>query len=296
MLVIFLIYFVPATAFWCILFFFLAWFSADSGPAGKNLTIIIAEELQRGSSIMIWWLCHTFIMIAIFIFSLVGLLYLRKRWFNQRFCFSPLSRKRSKGINQRFFSFTLYAPFPFLLDHNSMKTKPLILLAVCQALLVGCASYNYTDAPPTLGVMYSRYAHIGYDGAIRPIDDIGLVSTDGLIRIHSLDGKPMNDYRIFKTSGFYSGGRYQLHLLPGAHILTMGFHDDRGGGSISWSTSDITRIINIRKGQVIHFALSQDGRTWTAKEFDGSSALPIIKDDFNELTATKWPSLRKFSP
>lgn len=79
MLVIFLIYFVPATAFWCILFFFLAWFSADSGPAGKNLTIIIAEELQRGSSIMIWWLCHTFIMIAIFIFSLVGLLYLRKR-------------------------------------------------------------------------------------------------------------------------------------------------------------------------------------------------------------------------
>lgn len=120
-----------------------------------------------------------------------------------------------------------------------------------------------------------------------PIEDVGLITTDGLIKIRSVDGKPMADYRRFKTSGLYSGGRYQLHLLPGVHVLTMGFHDDRGGGTISWSTSDVTKTVTIGKGQVIHLALSRDGKSWSAKEFDGASALPAIKGDFGDLISAK---------
>lgn len=168
-----------------------------------------------------------------------------------------------------------------------MRTKLLSALVISQALLAGCASYNYTDAPPAMGVMYSRYAYIGYEGAILPIEDVGLITTDGLIKIRSVDGKPMADYRQFRTSGLYSGGRYQLHLLPGVHVLTMGFHDDRGGGTISWSTSDVTKTVTIGKGQVIHLALSRDGKSWSAKEFDGASALPAIKGDFGELISAK---------
>lgn len=168
-----------------------------------------------------------------------------------------------------------------------MRAKFLVALAISQTLLIGCASHNYTDAPSTLGVLYSKYAYIGYDGPILPIEDVGIVSTDGLINIQSLDGKPMAYYKAFKVSGFYYGGRYQLHLPPGVHVLTLGFHKDLGTGTISWSTSSITKTLEISKGQVIHLSLSEGGRTWSAKEFDGIDALPVIKSDFRELSSAK---------
>lgn len=167
-----------------------------------------------------------------------------------------------------------------------MNTKSIIVLAI-SVMLFGCASFNYTDAPSTMGVMYSKYAYLGYEGGMRAIDEVGIVTTDGLIQIGSLDGQPMSHFRGFKDSGLYSGGRYQLHLLPGTHTITMGFHDDRGNGNASWSTSSITKILSIGKGQVIHLSLAQGGRTWTAKESDGSSAFPVIAKDFKELSASK---------
>lgn len=168
-----------------------------------------------------------------------------------------------------------------------MNTRSIASLLLAQAMLAGCASYNYTDAPPTMGVMYSKYAYIGYAGELKPIEEVGVVTTDGLVKIRSVDGQSTSDYKVLKTSGMYSGGRYQLHLLPGTHVLTMGFSDDRGGPSKSWSTSDITRTISIAKGQVIHLSLSQNGKTWTAKESDGSSALTTIASDFRDLAKGK---------
>ena len=164
-----------------------------------------------------------------------------------------------------------------------MNKKVIAVLLLASTTLFGCASYNYTDAPPTLGMMYSKYACIGYAGEPKPIEDVGIVTTDGLIKIRSIDGQPTSSYTVIKTSGMYSGGRYQLHLLPGTHILTMGFSDDRGGGSRSWSTSDVTKIITLGKGQVIHLSLTGNGKTWTAKESDGSSALAVIASDFQDL-------------
>lgn len=168
-----------------------------------------------------------------------------------------------------------------------MSTKSIALLLIAQAMLVGCASYNYTDAPPTMGVMYSKYACIGYAGELKPIEEVGVVTTDGLIKIRSIDGQPTSGYKVLKTSGLYSGGRYQLHLLPGTHVLTIGFSDDRGGPSKSWSTSDITKTISIAKGQVVHLSLSQNGKSWTAKESDGSSAIATIHSDFKDLAKAK---------
>lgn len=168
-----------------------------------------------------------------------------------------------------------------------MNSKSITALLLAPVMLFGCASYNYTDAPPTMGVMYSKYAYIGYTGEIKPIEDVGVVTTDGLIKISSVDGQSTSGFKLFKTSGLYSGGRYQLHLLPGTHTLSMGFHDDRGGNSKSWSTSNITKILQISKGQVIHLSLSENSKTWTAKESDGSSALATIKSDFNDLISSK---------
>jgi len=164
-----------------------------------------------------------------------------------------------------------------------MTTRSIAALLLAQALLAACASNNYTDAPPTMGAMYSRYAHMGYAGDLQPIEDVGIVTTDGLVKVHSVDGQPSSSHKVLKTSGFYAGGRYQLHLLPGTHVLGLGFSDDRGGPSRSWSTSSVTKTVSIKKGQVIHLSLSQDGKTWTARESDGSSALAAITSDFREL-------------
>lgn len=164
-----------------------------------------------------------------------------------------------------------------------MKLKTLITLPLF-LLMAGCASFNYTDAPPTMGVMYSKYAYIGYTGELKPIDEVGVVTTDGLILIRSVDGNPVRDLQQFKTSGLYSGGRVQLHLLPGEHVLELGYHDDRGSGTISWSTSNISKTINIKQGQVIHLAVGTNERTWSANERDGSSAIAVITSDFKDLT------------
>lgn len=169
-----------------------------------------------------------------------------------------------------------------------MQKTLITALFTIQFTLFGCAiSHSYTTAPSTMGGLYSQYAYIGYTGSILKIEDIGVVTTDGLIKIKSVDGLPMNSFREFKKSGIYNGGRYQLHLTPGTHIITMGFHKDLGSGTISWSTTDVTKTITIAKGQIIHLSLSEDSRTWSAKEFDDSSAFPTIKNDFAELTSAK---------
>ena len=57
-----------------------------------------------------------------------------------------------------------------------MTVKTIAALLFAQFLLLGCASYNYTEAPPTMGMMYSKYATIGYPGDVRPIEDVGIVT------------------------------------------------------------------------------------------------------------------------
>lgn len=164
-----------------------------------------------------------------------------------------------------------------------MNSRLILTIALAQLVLTACASHTYTDAPPTLGVLYSKYAYIGDDGELQPIESVGIVTTDGLLQVKTIDGRSASNYRAFKTSGFYYGGRYQLHLLPGSHTLTLGFHDDRGGATKSWSTTDITKTITIASGQVIHLFLSEGRRTWTAREADGAGALATIISDFREL-------------
>ena len=168
-----------------------------------------------------------------------------------------------------------------------MNIRVIAALCFLPIILIGCASYNYTDAPPAMGVMYSKYAVIGYIGDLRPIEDVGIVTTDGLVKVKSVDDQPVSLYRGFTSAGLYSGGRYQLHLLPGMHTVVLGFHDNRGNGSASWSTSDVTKTFSMKKGQVVHFSLSQDGRTWNAKESDGGDALEAIASDFAELTSKR---------
>lgn len=122
-----------------------------------------------------------------------------------------------------------------------------------------------------------------YPGDIHPINEVGVVTTDGLIRIHSINGKSVAPLGRMKESGLYSSGRYQLHLLPGTHTLGIGFHDDRCGPSKSWSTSDITKIIEIKAGAVVHLSKWESRYRWGTNISDGAAALPTITADFESL-------------
>lgn len=165
--------------------------------------------------------------------------------------------------------------------------KRIILCLMALLSLVGCAANSYTDAPPTLGVMYSKYVLIGYDGGLQKIDDVGVVTTDGFAKIQSINGKSVKDFRLFKKNGIYPGGRYQLHLLPGTYEINMSFHADIGSGYIERSISNVLRVVAIKNGQIIHLSVIAKGNRWGVKESDGISAFSTINDDFNDLTLGK---------
>ncbi len=150
--------------------------------------------------------------------------------------------------------------------------------------LVACASNNYTDAPPSLGALYSKYVYIGYSGELKPIEDVGIITTDGLVKITEVDGISINKLHSYQSNGFYTGGRVQLHLLPGQHYLWLTYHDDRGDGTVTRSKEGVTgKQLTITKGQVIHLRGIANGYSWDGETYDGSSAINTIINDFNEL-------------
>lgn len=149
-------------------------------------------------------------------------------------------------------------------------------------LLFGCTTYTYTDAP-AFGVLHSKYVQIGYEGELRAIEDIGIITTDGIIKINSINNKPINTLKTFKKSGLYAMGRYQLHLLPGVYVFSLSFNSGD-----AWSTSDVVKSITITNGQVLHLSWIDTGRNrWSVKVSDGSAALATIRTDFNVFTMSK---------
>lgn len=138
-----------------------------------------------------------------------------------------------------------------------------------------------------MGFLYSKYVQIGYEGALKPVDDVGIITTDGILHINVVNGKRMSEFRLFEAKGIYSGGRYQLHLPSGTYAIEMSFHFDDGSGRRAWSTSNILRVFTVAKGQVLHLSWVDKGRAWDVKESDGASALPRIREDFDELAGVK---------
>ena len=168
-----------------------------------------------------------------------------------------------------------------------MNARTVVALLLALAALFGCATATYTDAPPALGGMYSKYAYLGYPGEMRRIEDVGIVTTDGSITILAVDGQSVAELKAFKSAGRSASGRYQLHLLPGMHALVLSVGEARGASAKAWTTSHLTKIISISKGQVVHLTLSESGNTWNAKATDGRAALDSITSDFRELTKKK---------
>ncbi|MBB3213838.1 hypothetical protein FHW67_003144 [Herbaspirillum sp. Sphag1AN] len=167
-----------------------------------------------------------------------------------------------------------------------MLIKKILFPAITASLLLlsGCATpkMDYTDGPSAMGGINSQYAVLGYEGDIKPFDQIGIVTTDGDIQIHAIDGNPIALYRTFKIKGFYPAGRFQLHLQDGIHLITAGF-EIRANPSY-WSTSDLTVPVVVTRGKVVHLSVLRDGKKWSINQTDGAAALTLIRSDFETLS------------
>lgn len=163
---------------------------------------------------------------------------------------------------------------------STLFSRSISLIGSC-VLLSACASHNYTDAPPRLGALYSRYAYVAYDGDLKKTNEIGIVTTDGFINVHEVKGDNVSKtWRCFVRKGFYSGGRYQLRLDPGNYVLNLSYHQDLGDGNIYYSRKNLDKSISISAGQVIHL------EGWPAKELDGSAVKAVIDAEYEEMLPT----------
>lgn len=143
--------------------------------------------------------------------------------------------------------------------------------------------YDYTDGPPTLAGIYTKSLVIGYDGPLKDFSEIGVVTTKPGVCLTVLDGKSASFYRTYKTSSLMPGGRFQIHLSPGIHTLSMCYRFE-SPQVFYYSKEDVTRTLFIQKGEVIHLQSTSPSRnSWGIEFHDGSKALPTIKADFDEL-------------
>jgi hypothetical protein len=156
-------------------------------------------------------------------------------------------------------------------------------------LLSGCRSYDYTEGnKPYLG-RYPTVAIIGYSGDIKEFDEVGVITTDGTITVKTIDGILVNTLRKYeiKTRIPSQTGRYQVHLMPGIYILELELFSEALpflGQPALRSRKPITRIIGIKKGEVLHLSLIQpESGTWSIKFHNGIAALPEIKKDFQKM-------------
>lgn len=165
--------------------------------------------------------------------------------------------------------------------------KKTLLVLLLASISSGCAimhSRSYSDAPPAMGAIYSKYAYLAYDGDVKPFEEVGVITTDGRINLRSVDGRAMTSFTKFRDGGLYANGRYQVHLEPGEHDIEMGFIEG-SAGVMSWSTTTVTKKLIINKGQVVHLELARSRGKWTSQEFDGSKDLAMMKADFEALVA-----------
>lgn len=169
-----------------------------------------------------------------------------------------------------------------------MKKTIIASLILAVAALAGCSAVNkitqqkhdYTDASSGPSGLSRKCVVLGYDGPVRALSEVSVITTDGTLSINSIDGQSTSKFREWKNKSLSVNGRYQLHLPPGEHVLRMGFDDGRSRVR-KWSVADQTLTINVKAGQVLHLARWDQDSKWGINQYEGASAMSEIKSDFN---------------
>ena len=180
-----------------------------------------------------------------------------------------------------------------------MRRLSLALLCVCtifflSACVTPTKTNTYTDGTIPFMDRYPSVAIIGYFGSIRKFEDVGIITTEGTLTVTTIDGILVDHLRKYeiKTKIPSQPGRYQVHLMPGRHVVQFKLFSDMNsllGIPLLRSSEQSTRIIDLKEGDVMHITpYFPNNEYWGIKFSNGIAALPEMKKDFQKMKMVNY--------
>ncbi len=113
------------------------------------------------------------------------------------------------------------------------------LISVVIILLTGCASTLKT-----------------YQGKMLSQDETGILTCDQFLTINAVDGD--KSYHIASAGGLWFRDCV-VSLAPGKHTVTFRYST---GGTVSFSTGNVTHEVNVEKGKIYRINNYFEGSLW----------------------------------
>jgi S1-C subfamily serine protease len=95
-----------------------------------------------------------------------------------------------------------------------------------------------------------------YQGNTLSMAESGILTCEPAIQIHSIDGN--TNYRAASAGGLWYRDCI-ISLAPGKHTVTFQYYF---GGTVTFTTSSVTREVNIEKGQIYRIKYTIKDRRW----------------------------------
>lgn len=177
------------------------------------------------------------------------------------------------------------------------RTRLLSLALICMMPLIGCVNLDYTDGAAQFIRRGVPIALIGYSGDFRPVEEVGVITTDGIMKVVAIDGIPAYKFRILTLTPAGDYGRYQVHLEPGKHELTLSvqgfkYHPYPGSDPLK----NAKRRIQIRQGEIMHLSLVKNGIYYDVRATDGRAGLAALTSDYDRLVKDYQSTDQKVFP
>ncbi|MDZ7919256.1 hypothetical protein [Rhodoferax sp.] len=159
-----------------------------------------------------------------------------------------------------------------------------IAILIVSAALSACStpqSYNsfFNNSNPAV---YKTYA-----GESRNAAELGVVVTDSIIDVVSIDGRPLDKMQRYgKKLGLLSGERVQFHMEPGSYVFELCFsipgpHGSRCDGTLKFPVS----VVSGQYQMLVWKNLPRN--QWTASVQDALASRSEIDADFRVAMAVK---------
>jgi hypothetical protein len=168
-----------------------------------------------------------------------------------------------------------------------------VFLVVTLLLFYGCASKP--PAPdrlsdlPLLGKLYSNSVAIGYDGEIKAMNDVAILTRENGLYIVSINENKDFEKRQFGTRGLFPTGANQLHIEPGNYTIEFRFSKD-SGNTHRRSKTTVKKDFELYKGQKIFLMLKFPSKgLWSVGQRDlTSDEFALMEKDFNQYVRNQF--------
>jgi len=95
-----------------------------------------------------------------------------------------------------------------------------------------------------------------YSGKTLPLEESGVLTCEEYLKINAIDG---DTSKVIASGGGLWFRDCVVSLTPGEHTITFQYIT---GGTVSFSTGDVTLKVNIEKGNIYRIKYTLDGSRW----------------------------------